>query len=154
MIRVAKSTRELLRELGRKGDSYDDVIRQILAGKEVAVNEELRGFLGQLMEALNSERKVVVIDVGEKALRGLVKSALAMAYRGERFADWGVSKVAGAKAVVVTFLGIDDEFTQLSVAATEGLKALIDVHGVQKLAPVLDEALEILLAEKAERGEG
>ena len=145
MIRVDKSTAEQLRALGKKGESYDDVIvQQILAKAQVnvPVSPELYGFLLQLSHAMSEPAKVV--DVTSVLGETVAKIGAVSGFRGESFRHWGVQETA--KATMITFFNIDDRYTLLSTVMTQSMNTLIDEFGAGELEPILEQTLEAIAA--------
>ena len=141
-IKVRPSTKERLRRLGNVGDSYDAVIRRLLAqaekgGGEASISEEVLSFLEEVAEASDG-----VVDVGDALSRLIAKLGAVLGYRGEAFGDWGVREVAKAK--IVTFLGIDDPLMLKTAILNQTLNSLIEEEGIKELIPLREEILYTL----------
>ena len=153
MIRVDKSTAEMLRDLGKKGDSYNDVIiEQFLAKAKVNVpiSPELNEFVRQISHAMSEPAQVV--DVGSVLGETVAKVGAVSGFRGESFRDWGVQETA--KATMITFFKIPDRYTLLSTMMTQSMSTLIDEFGATELEPVLEQTLEAIATAFARRLEG
>ena len=142
-IKVRPSTKERLRKLGNIGDSYDAVIRRLLAqaekgGGEAGIPEEVLSFLEEVAEASNG----AIVDVGDALSRLIAKLGAILGYRGEAFSDWGVREVAKAK--IVTFLSIDDPLMLKTAILNQTLNSLIEEEGIKELIPLRDEILYTL----------
>jgi len=149
LIRVKLSTKEMLRRLGKMGDSYDAVIRRLLAqaekGGEASIPEEVLSFLEEVAEASDG----AIVDVGDALSRLIAKLGVILGYRGEGFTDWGVRDVAKAK--IVTFLGSDDPLTIKTAILNQTLNSLIEEEGIKELIPLRDEILYILAQARLRR---
>ncbi len=144
-IRVKRSTKEALFRLRRMGDSYDAVIRRLLAergsgAREADVPEEVYEFLREVAEACSQGGGIA--DVGDAFSRFIAKLGVFLGYRGEDFTDWGFREAVKAK--IVTFLGIDDPLVLKTTVLTRILDSLIEEEGIQELRPLRDELLYIL----------
>ena len=148
-IRVETELVDTLKAMGLKGENYSAVLRRALEGGyvNIPVSIELYEFCRHLAAGLQ-RREPTIIDVGDTLSRAISKAGVALGYKGERFTDWGVLKAKDAK--IVTYLGIDDPYTQLSITLTEAMKALIENHGVKTLEPILEQTLKVLVEGKAE----
>jgi len=148
-VRVRRSTKEALFRLRRMGDSYDAVIRRLLAqaekGGEASIPEEVLSFLEEVAEASDG----VIVDVGDALSRLIAKLGVVLGYRGEGFTDWGVREVAKAK--IVTFLGSDDPLTIKTAILTHTLNSLIEEEGIKELIPLRDEILYTLAQARLRR---
>ena len=149
-IKVRPSTKERLRRLGNIGDSYDAVIRRLLAqaekgGGEASIPEEVLSFLEEVAEASDG----VIVDVGDALSRLIAKLGVVLGYRGEGFTDWGVRDVAKAK--IVTFLGSDDPLTLKTAILNQTLNSLIEEDGIKELIPLRDEILYTLAQARLRR---
>ena len=149
-VRVRRSTKEVLFRLRRMGDSYDAVIRRLLAqaekgGGEASIPEEVLSFLEEVAEASDG----VIVDVGDALSRLIAKLGVILGYRGEGFTDWGVREVAKAK--IVTFLGSDDPLTLKTAILTHTLNSLIEEEGIKELIPLRDEILYTLAQARLRR---
>ena len=149
-IKVRPSTKERLRRLGNVGDSYDAVIRRLLAqaekgGGEASIPEEVLSFLEEVAEASDG----AIVDVGDALSRLIAKLGAILGCRGEAFSDWGVREVAKAK--IVTFLGIDDPLTLKTAILTHTLNSLIEEDGIKELIPLRDEILYTLAQARLRR---
>jgi len=133
---VKSTTHELLKELVRKVDTYDEIIRDIVSrgrGRRELQRGHERGDLRlpQPRGRRSQPGGTGVVDVGDALGRVVIKFSAAVGYQGGGFRDWGVSNVARAR--IATFLCIQDGFTLNSVVATEALRNLTEHHGVSRL---------------------
>jgi len=141
-IRIDKPIAEQLKALGKKGESYNDVVQRLLSKAQinVPVESELYGFLLQLVQAMG--KGVKVVDVSSTLGETVAKLGAVSGFRGENFRDWGVQETA--KATMITFLGIDDPFKLMSTMMTQTINTLIERFGAYEFKPVLEQALEAL----------
>ena len=143
-IYVSKDIRELLRQIARKDESYDQVIaRAILerAKVELPVSADLYNYLRQLAYAMSEPSRI--LDVSSALSEGFSKLGAILGYRGGGFTNWGVQETAQAK--MITFLGIEDPYTLHSAVLMEVLNTLIEEFEVHELRVVKDEIVEILV---------
>ena len=144
MIRIDKPIAEQLRALGKKGESYNDVVQRLLskAMVNVPLSPELYGFLLQLSHAISNPAQVV--DVSSVLGEGIAKIGAVSGFRGRSFREWGVQETA--KATMITFFNIDDRYTLLSAVMTQSMSTLIDEFGTTELEPILEQTLEAIAA--------
>jgi len=143
-IRIDKPIAEQLKALGKKGESYNDVVQRLLSKAQinVPVESELYGFLLQLVQAMG--KGVKVVDVSSTLGETVAKLGAVSGFRGENFRDWGVQETA--KATMITFLGIGDRYTLLSTVMTQSMSTLIDEFGATEFEPILEQTLEAIAA--------
>jgi len=148
-IKVRPSTKERLRRLGNVGDSYDAVIRRLLAQAEkdgeASIPEEVLSFLEEVAEASDG----AIVDVGDALSRLIAKLGAILGCRGEAFSDWGVREVAKAK--IVTFLSIDDPLMLKTAILNQTLNSLIEEEGIRELIPLREEILYTLAQARLRR---
>ena len=139
-IHLKKSERSLLRNLQQPGETYGETIIRIIQDETVAVHlpAGLYNLFNQLAIRMSEETRPVAVN--SLFSRFVTRFGAFFGFRGESFWDWGAQE--SAKANMIMFCDIDDDYTVLSAAVTQAMNTLIERYDVYELAPVLDQALE------------
>ena len=145
---MSKSIRDRLRGLGRMGDTYDDVISQLIAGRphseagspsslvpETSMNAQgLKQPLVEVAEAVfGSPYKV---DEAVSWLLGVM--AVALSFNREEIRSEGFLET------LENLHRLEDDDITRYVFALEALNGLIKIHGYEELRPNFDSLYEAL----------
>ena len=137
-IHVLKSIRDIVQRTALPGETYSDTIERVFQDETVTI-EIPAGLFNQLAVMMSEEAKPVAVN--SLFSRVITRFGALLGFRGENFWDWGAQE--SAKANMILFCDIDDNYTALSAAASKAMSTLIKL-GAYEFEPVLEHTLEAI----------
>ena len=140
-LRVTEEVKGRLLSIGKKSETFSEIIDRVLNGEFDGLPEEnieqLRVLLTAFDEPLNIQ------NVSHAALRAMGKLSAVLNYRGEDWMDFGVDEVR--KANVISFFSDNDPTSTRMRLAIGALQGLVEVDGFKEIEPHVDEITSILI---------
>jgi len=133
-------TKRRLEDIGKKSESFNDIVVRLLNAEFEGVPEDTLQKLEAIATAL--DMPLNQLNVSHAFLRWWSKVGAVLGFSGDKFFDMGLSQVQ--KTNVITFFEDEDPTRTRMRLAIGALQGLIKEDGIKELVPHLEAVVEIL----------